>query len=632
MLPLLGVGQGLTLYNMDFVPQSMRLNPGQIEKNKFSISILPMPNMGLGYVNNGFVFSDLIQNGNSFNPENMLSQLGDQNYMSVRANIDLLSFSFRIKQKHHFNFNVTERVNFAFDYSKNFMTLLAKGTYADEFIGNSVSMQGTGFRFFHFREYGAGYTHQHNEKLSYGGRLKMLQGMSNFRNQQTDITLTNNPDDLAITATSSIVIQTAGLGFAVDSTKEFSADYFTNFENLGMAIDLGGVYQLNEKIKLSASIIDLGVIRWKTDAARYANNKAEFTFDGIDLERYLEEGSDYIDELQDSLQDIFGLKKTAENYNTSIISQVNVGGEYQLNKFFTGGLLFHGDYFNNKFFPSYTAFTKTNLGNHVQLMLNYSVLNRSYNNVGVGTAINMGPIQIYAVTDNLLGVTQMDYAKNLNVRFGMNVVTGYRKKMSKQERQAEKLKRKLSRKDTDGDGFNDYEDLCPELPGKVKGCVDSDDDMVHDSADVCPTVFGFIELDGCPDADQDGVKDSEDACPNDYGTINGCPDSDNDSIPDSEDACPDEAGTLAGCPDSDGDGVKDADDVCPDLPGSKEHAGCPDSDGDGVFDNDDRCPDEPGSAAYLGCTNKDSDNDKIPDVFDDCPYRSGPSENKGCPK
>jgi hypothetical protein len=616
---------------MDYVPQSMRLNPGTLEKNKFSISILPMPNMGFGYVNNGFVLSDLIVGGSDVNPENMLSKLQDRNYINLRANIDYLSFSFRAK-KSHYNFNITERVNFAFDYSKNFMTLLAKGTAADEFLNQSVSMEGTGFRFFHFREYGVGYARQHNEKLSFGGRMKLLQGLSNFRNQQTDISIRSNPDDLSITATSSIVLQTAGLGFALDSTQDFSPAYLTNFENLGLAIDLGSSYQITDKIRASVGINDLGFIRWKTDAARYSNNKAEFTFDGIDLERYLEEGEDYVEELQDSLQEIFGLKKTAEEYTTSIIAQMNLGGEYQMNKYFTGGLLIHGDYFNGTLYPSYTGLAKANLTSHVQMMASYSVLNRSYNNVGFGAAFNLGPIQLYVVTDNLLGISQIDYAKNLNVRFGMNVVTGYRKKMTKEERAEEKRERKLRRKDTDGDGFNDYEDECPTIAGKIKGCTDSDDDMVHDSADVCPTEFGFVELDGCPDDDQDGVRNSEDACPDQYGTINGCPDSDNDSVPDSEDACPNLAGTLNGCPDSDGDGVKDADDFCPEFPGSAEHAGCPDTDGDSVYDNDDRCPDEAGSAAYLGCTNKDSDMDKIPDVFDDCPFRSGPKENKGCPK
>mgnify|MGYP000232758143 CR=1 FL=1 len=53
---------------------------------------------------------------------------------------------------------------------------------------------------------------------------------------------------------------------------------------------------------------------------------------------------------------------------------------------------------------------------------------------------------------------------------------------------------------------------------------------------------------------------------------------------------------------------------------------------DGVFDNDDRCPEIKGTLENLGCTDKDSDFDGMIDVFDDCPFRTGPESTKGCPE
>ena len=48
-------GQGLTLYNMDFVPQSMRNNPAQVQKANFHIAITPLlPNVSLSTISNGF--------------------------------------------------------------------------------------------------------------------------------------------------------------------------------------------------------------------------------------------------------------------------------------------------------------------------------------------------------------------------------------------------------------------------------------------------------------------------------------------------------------------------------------------------------------------------------------------------
>jgi len=86
-------------------------------------------------------------------------------------------------------------------------------------------------------------------------------------------------------------------------------------------------------------------------------------------------------------------------------------------------------------------------------------------------------------------------------------------------------------------------------------------------------------MNGCPDTDRDGVEDSEDLCPQVPGlaSLKGCPDSDGDGIVDAEDKCVKTPGlaSLDGCPDTDRDGVADPDDKCPDVKGTVENEGCP---------------------------------------------------------
>ncbi|WP_129574845.1 MULTISPECIES: OmpA family protein [Sorangium] len=100
-------------------------------------------------------------------------------------------------------------------------------------------------------------------------------------------------------------------------------------------------------------------------------------------------------------------------------------------------------------------------------------------------------------------------------------------------------------KDTDGDGYPDVIDLCPEDPEDGKqpkpadGCPDMPDrdgDGIPDVVDKCPDEpedkDGIDDRDGCPedDADQDGIPDAEDKCPKEPGQVvvdepekNGCP-------------------------------------------------------------------------------------------------------------
>jgi serine/threonine protein phosphatase PrpC len=108
--------------------------------------------------------------------------------------------------------------------------------------------------------------------------------------------------------------------------------------------------------------------------------------------------------------------------------------------------------------------------------------------------------------------------------------------------------------DRDLDGFLDQEnDTCPEQPGQVEGCPDSDRDGVPESRDVCPASFGE-GADGCPlDSDNDTIIDRNDQCPLTFG-----------------------AADNRGCPrDTDRDGVTDDVDECVSVPGDPNNRGCP---------------------------------------------------------
>ncbi len=106
-----------------------------------------------------------------------------------------------------------------------------------------------------------------------------------------------------------------------------------------------------------------------------------------------------------------------------------------------------------------------------------------------------------------------------------------------------------------------------------------------------------------PDKDGDGFEDNNDLCPDVKGTLNGCPDTDGDGVADKDDQCPDVKGILNGCPDADGDGVADKDDKCKDAAGVARYNGCPvpDTDNDGVNDEEDKCPNEAGIVINGGC-------------------------------
>lgn len=144
----------------------------------------------------------------------------------------------------------------------------------------------------------------------------------------------------------------------------------------------------------------------------------------------------------------------------------------------------------------------------------------------------------------------------------------------------------FGKRDYDGDGVLDSDDLCPSNPEDYDGfqdedgCpdFDNDNDKIPDERDKCPNdpedKDGFQDEDGCPDLDNDDdrIPDVIDKCPNEAENINGFED---------EDGCPDIMSSIQKLIDSDKDGVPDNIDKCPNqaetINGFKDDDGCPDT-------------------------------------------------------
>jgi subtilisin family serine protease len=92
--------------------------------------------------------------------------------------------------------------------------------------------------------------------------------------------------------------------------------------------------------------------------------------------------------------------------------------------------------------------------------------------------------------------------------------------------------------DRDHDALVDLSDQCPDQPGKVQGCPDSDGDLVRDAEDNCPALSNADQA----DVDDDGTGDACDITPRGE-------DVDGDAKAALDDRCPDVASTAAdGCP------------------------------------------------------------------------------------
>lgn len=640
----------LTLYNMNFVHTRLNLNPAFRPQAKVNFAVPGIGSTMFSFSNSGFVYNDFMRkradDSTYIDLDKMLGAMKPKNFMAMNMRLQLFDLGIKIGAG-YLRLHSQERVDVRMSYTKDLFGFLIRGNGPTAGTEQKLNV---GINAIHYREYGLGYSHEINEQWTAGVTLKYLYGMENVQTASSDVLVLTDPNTYELRARTNIHINTSGLDTAYEGASDNVAKYLLGKKNTGFAADLGLTYRPTKRVMISASLLDMGSIKWKDDLYTYksANPNQSFTYAGIDINDLINDSSslgDGFSKAGDSLQNTFDIKGEKSNtaYRTKLTRQFYLGANYFIGEKTTVGATFHGQFFDKKLYPSIGINAATGIGRFMNVSATYTYTNNSFSNLGVGMAINLGPVQWHVMTDNLLAINYKE-SRNVHVRTGLYLTFG-RKASDRDEDGITDFKDKCPDEpglkqfdgcpDSDGDGIINMLDSCPDQSGPEfwNGCPDSDNDSIIDRFDECPADSGLKQFNGCPDSDGDGIPNKLDSCPDKAGLpqFNGCPDSDGDGIMDKEDECPDQAGLtqFKGCPDRDGDGVQDKLDECPDSVGKVEFNGCPDRDGDGVQDKRDDCPDVAGKAEFNGCP--DSDGDGISDKMDPCPTVAGPAYALGCP-
>ena len=652
-------------YNFRSVAQSSFLNPAHVSRQAFTIGLLD----NFNHISTpGISAYDLLRSDETAE-QSIEKILTNSSYhlkdIHIYNEVNPFFLGFRIK-KNYFSFAMQNTVSTNLGIPKDLLSFVYFGNAnSTQTFNRDIVLSDLQLKFQSYTSLSASYTREFGEKLTIGIRGKYHIGLTDAsleRNNTTIKTDSGAENSYKITASTDYQLRAAGItriedlqnqlanattGANTSIFTEFGQNLFKNPIGSGYSVDIGADYKFNKKFSMSASVLDLGSITWK-DARSYSN-KGTFTFEGFNTDDPSTIDSAEFAQLQDSLNRVFEPKQdTIDSYTTRLNPRFYVGLNYQLFKSGSIGLVGYGETWNGKFYPGASVSYTQRLWRLLDLRVNYNIYRGNNQNVGAGLALQLAPLSIYMLSDNIMGWAPTDGTLRLDgryttVRFGVNINIGGRFDSDNDgvPNRKDKCKRVYGQAKFDGcpdkdkDGVPDSKDECVNIPGKIsaKGCPDADEDGVKDAIDSCKNEKGSAKVNGCPDKDNDGVADKLDKCPNDSGLISqsGCPDTDGDGVLDKDDNCPKAKGWKGskGCPDSDKDSVPDTQDKCPSIPGLLKFNGCPDTDGDGIINDQDNCINEAGPANTNGCP--DADGDGIADKFDNCPTEVGTIENVGCP-
>lgn len=419
-------------YFMEGTSSRLQLNPGlQPTRGYFNIPVLGSFNIGTS--SNVLGINDIVDVLDSgediFENDDLYGRLKSDNRLNVSLNTDIVSFGW-YAGKGFWSVNVGLRADVGASIPQSMFEYLRKVNRTEDINGSFSNMN---FRLNAYSEIGVGYSRQITEKLSVGGRVKVLLGIAraemaidNFDISLNDALTNGDYAELdpsqtygraLVNAHVSTTMKGGGLSFneATGQIDGFDIDG-SNFgiAGAGFGIDLGASYKVWDNLTVSAAVLDLGFIKWKgseTTVAAPANASFEVT------------GSNYQDFLDGDFlsMDRFNFvqdNEAAENAKTTLASTILLAGEYGLldNRLSVGAM--------------YTArFAKPKTLNELTLSATYRP--KSWFNIAgsyspiqaggksFGLALKLGPV--------FLGTDYMFFgnsSKAVNAFFGLSIPLG----------------------------------------------------------------------------------------------------------------------------------------------------------------------------------------------------------------
>ncbi|MCX6238690.1 MAG: DUF5723 family protein, partial [Bacteroidia bacterium] len=179
--------------------------------------------------------------------------------------------------------------------------------------------------------------------------------------------------------------------------------------------------------ELSASIIDLGMIGWKSNVT-ILTEEGHFLYRGINFVDPTQKPpviplfKTVINQLSDSLSAAFRPDTAGTRFSTLLPAKIYFGIDYKLNNVVSLSGLSRIRISNDRVHTSLTVAANTLIGDRLSLSASYSVMESTFDNLGLGMGIKIGSFQIYSAADNLFSPFYPSKARNMNLRIGINFI------------------------------------------------------------------------------------------------------------------------------------------------------------------------------------------------------------------
>ncbi|MEM6643366.1 MAG: DUF5723 family protein [Bacteroidota bacterium] len=424
--------------------QNSYLNPSLIPKGRIYLGLPVLSGVHL-HVNNKTSYNQTFtkEGGNVVvDVDKALGKLQNQNMTSLHANINLLHFGYKLKNGMTLSLMANERIEADLLYSKDLVDYLWNGNA--RFAGIDVDVSDGGLSVMHFREIGLGFAMPVNERLNFGVRGKFLNGFLNVSTPNNfKSSLTTSGEAFQLSAEwENFAARTAGRNIYSGDEGNLGSHLLFN-QNLGVTFDIGTSVRLSKYYSFTASLLDVGFIRWKEDILSESLADTTFRYDGVPLEDL---GS-IRRVIEDSLVNAFRTVDNFDPYTSWLPTKAYGSWIYHYGKntdiYFSGG----ARYIQRELKLLYGLGITQKVGKAFVGSISATKLPQQFVNLGAALTVHGGPVQFYMAADQIISFSVPD-AKAFDFRFGMNFIFGRNSDGSGNQNSSERLKTRAKGIDT----------------------------------------------------------------------------------------------------------------------------------------------------------------------------------------
>jgi len=408
------------LQAQDFLLQHSNMQPAFTIKNGIGVGF---PSFSTSYYNSAFSLNDLFRdNEYNKNIDDIVNNLSNDNMFVLRQCFSPILIVGQ-HNRHNFSFGLNQKLDIALNYPKNIIQLLWQGN--EPFIGEEVEVDNIYFDYTSKFEYFIGYSHSFFDKrLTIGLKSKLIKGLQNASVEYANSTF-NTKDEVQnyfeLTANTNYLLNTSNVIPITESISNIlgTLKYYSLSQNYGYGFDIGFKANIADKFKFNFSVCDLGKISWNANVINYQSD-ASFVYNGFTYDVNADDQENFFDSLLDSLKNEFNPEELSNVYSTQLTPTYNGSLLYALTKGSIGVSYNRVNYTNP--FTSYAIFYTHNFSEQLALTIQYSYVERLYDNLGFSLVYNKEPIQFYVMSSNLYSLINYNQLQFSSGIVGINLI------------------------------------------------------------------------------------------------------------------------------------------------------------------------------------------------------------------